>query len=234
MEQEHEVRTVEMKMATQNAPSTTMDQPVEVDVEPLRGSLLRQMRIGFTILIVFTLLTGVIYPLVITGIAQVVFNDKANGSMIERDGQTVGSELVGQDFFGQVGYFWGRPSAGVDGYNGGVSSGSNLGPTNPVLIDRINESVAAIQAAHPERAGQPIPVDLVTASGSGLDPHISPASAEYQVPRIARERGISEEQVRDLVDEYTDGRTLGVLGEPRVNVLQLNLALDELAPLAGR
>lgn len=208
--------------------------PIEPDaeLEPERGGLLRQARTAALMLVILTVLTGVIYPLVVTGIAQVFFNDQANGSLIERDGQVIGSELIGQDFFGQAGYFWGRQSAAGDGYDANLSSGSNLGPTNPALLERIDETVAAILAAHPEQAGVPIPVDLVTASGSGLDPHISPAAAEYQVARIARERGLSVEQVRELVNEHTEGRDLGVFGEERVNVLKLNLALDETAPLA--
>lgn len=197
-------------------------------------SILRTLRTAGLMLLVLTLLTGLIYPLVVTGLAQVFFNEQANGSMLERDGQTIGSELIGQDFFGQTGYFWGRPSAAGAGYDANLSSGSNLGPTNQVLLDRIDETLAALQAAHPERAGQQVPVDLVTASGSGLDPHISPAAAEYQVPRIARERGISEDVVRDLVKDHTDGRSLGIFGEKTVNVLKLNLALDEAAPLGTR
>jgi K+-transporting ATPase ATPase C chain len=184
-------------------------------------------------IVVMTVLTGIIYPLVVTGFSQMLFNEQANGSMIERDGQVVGSELIGQDFFGTAGYFWGRQSAAGEGYDANLSSGSNLGPTNPALLERVDETIAALEAAHPERAGQPIPVDLATASGSGLDPHISPAAAEYQVPRIARERGISEDQVRELVEDATDGRFLGILGEEGVNVLKLNLALDEVAPLPG-
>lgn len=206
----------------------------EAELEPERGGLLRQARTAALMLIILTVLTGVIYPLVVTGVAQLFFNDQADGSLIERDGQVIGSELIGQDFFGQAGYFWGRQSAAGDGYDANLSSGSNLGPTNPVLLERIDETVVAIQAAHPEQAGVPIPVDLVTASGSGLDPHISPAAAEYQMARIARERGLSVEQVRELVNDHTDGRALGVLGEERVNVLKLNLALDEAAPLAGQ
>jgi K+-transporting ATPase ATPase C chain len=204
------------------------------DPEQGGGSLLSVIRPALALLVVFTLLTGLVYPLVITGVSQALFKDKANGSLITRDGQTIGSELIGQNFFGAVGYFWGRPSAaGADGYDANASSGSNLGPTNPALLDRINQTVADIRAAHPERGDAPIPVDLVTASGSGLDPQISPAAAEYQVPRIARQRGLSEDQVRQLIKDATEGRSLGFLGEQGVNVLQLNLALDTLAPLAA-
>jgi K+-transporting ATPase ATPase C chain len=208
-----------------------------VETEPeatTARSILQALKTGSLMLLVMTALTGLAYPLVVTGIGQLLFNDQANGSQLERDGVTIGSELIGQNFFGTPGYFWGRPSAAGDGYDASASSGSNLGPTNQVLLDRIDETIAELQAAHPERAGAEIPVDLVTASGSGLDPHISPAAAEYQAPRIARERGISEEQVRALVEEATDGRTFGILGEPRVNVLKLNLALDEAAPMPGQ
>lgn len=195
--------------------------------QPSRSMIRDVIRPALAMIVVMTVLTGVLYPLTMTGIAQVLFPDKADGSMIERDGQVIGSELIGQNFFGEPGYFWGRPSAAGEGYDANASSGSNLGPTNPVLLDRIDDAVAAIRASHPERGNAPVPVDLVTASASGLDPHISPAAAEYQTPRIARERGISEEQVRDLIADATEGREFGVLGEERVNVLTLNLALDE-------
>jgi len=172
-----------------------------------------------------TLLTGVAYPALITVIAQVVFRDQANGSVIMQDGRAVGSELIGQTF-DDARYFWGRPSAtGPTGYNSAASSGSNLGPTNPALLDAIKGRVEAIRAAHPDPT-KPVPVDLVTASGSGLDPHISPAAAEFQLARVATVRGLSEDKVRELIASNTEGRSLGVLGEPRVNVLRLNLALD--------
>jgi K+-transporting ATPase ATPase C chain len=212
----------------QSTPNATAGDPVR------RESVSQVLRTAGLMIVVMTVLTGIIYPLVVTGMSQALFNDQANGSMIERDGQVVGSELIGQDFFGTAGYFWGRPSAAGAGYDANLSSGSNLGPTNPALLERIDETIAELEAAHPERAGQPIPVDLVTASGSGLDPHITPAAAEYQVPRIARERGMSEDQVRELVEDATDGRSLGIFGEEHVNVLTLNLALDEAAPLAGQ
>lgn len=172
-----------------------------------------------------TLLTGIVYPALITVIAQVVFSDQANGSVIVRDGKAIGSSLIGQSF-DESKYFWGRPSAtGPVGYNSAASSGSNLGPTNPVLLDTIKGRVEAILAANPDQKG-PVPVDLVTASGSGLDPHISPAAAEFQVARVAKVRGLSESKVRELVASKTQSRTFGILGEPRVNVLQLNLSLD--------
>ncbi len=171
-----------------------------------------------------TLLTGVAYPALITVVAQVAFSHQANGSVIEIDGKAMGSDLIGQ-FFDEPGYFWGRPSAtGPVGYNSAASTGSNLGPTNPALHDAIRTRVESIRAAHPGQSDS-VPVDLVTASGSGLDPHISPAAAEYQVARVAKARGLSEEAVRKVVSEHTEGRTLGILGEPRVNVLKLNLAL---------
>ncbi len=177
------------------------------------------------LLLLFTLLTGLVYPLIVTGIAQLVFPHQANGSLITHNGQVVGSELIGQPF-DDVKYFWGRPSATSPfPYNAASSSGSNLGPSNPALIDLIKTRIADLKAADPMNT-QPIPVDLVTASGSGLDPNISVAAALYQVPRIARVRGMSEAAITALVDQYTTGRFLGFIGEPRVNVLELNLALD--------
>jgi K+-transporting ATPase ATPase C chain len=184
-------------------------------------ALLRQAVVLFVLL---TLITGVAYPLLMTGVAQVVFSHQANGSLIERGGKAIGSELIGQ-MFDDPRYFWGRPSAA--GYNGAASTGSNFGPTNPVQLDAVRSRVASLRKAHPDQGG-PIPVDLVTASGSGLDPHISPAAAEYQVARVAESRGTDTQTVRELVEQHTEGRTLGVLGEPRVNVLKLNLALDAL------
>lgn len=181
-----------------------------------------QLRPALTLLALFTILTGVIYPLVITGIAQVAFPNQANGSLVVMDGRAYGSELIGQQFDDPK-YFWGRPSAA--GYDAAASSGSNYGPTNPALLEAVQARIDALMAADPENT-LPIPVDLVTASGSGLDPHISVAAALYQVHRVASARGLSEAEVAFLVEKYIEGRQFGFLGEPRVNVLLLNLALD--------
>lgn len=178
----------------------------------------------------FTLLTGVVYPLAVTAAAQALFPDRANGSLVRENGRVVGSSLLGQSF-DDPRYFWGRPSATQPGaYEARSSGGSNLGPSNPALLAAITERVAMLRAAHPEHAGESVPVDLVTASASGLDPHVSPAAARFQSERVARARGWSPERVRALVEAHVEPRTLGVLGEPRVNVLRLNLALDAIAP----
>ncbi len=182
----------------------------------------QQLRPAITLLALLTIITGVIYPITVTGLAQVLFPHQADGSLIVIDGKTYGSELIGQQFDDPK-YFWGRPSAA--GYNAAASSGSNLGPMNPSLEEAVQARMDALQAADPNNP-LPIPVDLVTASASGLDPHISVAAALYQVARVATARGLSEAQVTSLVEEYTEGRQFGIFGEPRVNVLMLNLALD--------
>jgi len=184
-----------------------------------------EIRLSLVVFALLTLVTGVVYPALTTLIGALAFHDRVNGSVIEVAGKAVGSHLIGQPFSGAK-YFWSRPSAtGPQPYNGAASSGSNLGPTNPALEMAVSDRIAALKAADPGNRA-PIPVDLVTASGSGLDPHISPAAADYQVARVARERGVSADAVRALVAKATEGRTFGVLGEPRVNVLELNLALD--------
>jgi K+-transporting ATPase ATPase C chain len=187
--------------------------------------MLKEIRPAVVSFLLLTLLTGIVYPLLVTGISQVTMPDKANGSLIMKDGKPVGSSLIGQSFSDPK-YFWSRPSAtGPMPNNASSSGGSNLGPTNPALMDAIKGRVQALRDADPGNT-QPVPVDLVTASASGLDPHISPAAAEYQLARVARLRILTPEAVRKMVAEHTEGRQFGILGEPRVNVLELNLALD--------
>jgi K+-transporting ATPase ATPase C chain len=177
--------------------------------------------------IVTTVLLGIGYPLAVTGLAQVLFPAKANGQLIERNGTVVGAAIIGQAF-SSPGYFRSRPSAAGTGYDAASSGGTNLGPTNRKLIDAVKQAVSDAQKENP---GTPVPIDLVTSSASGLDPHISPAAAAFQAPRVAKERGMLEADVKQLADEFTEGRQLGFFGEPRVNVLQLNLALDDRHPL---
>ena len=201
--------------------------------------MLREIRPAIVLVITLTLITGVAYPFAVTGIAQVIFPHKSQGSLVERDGKVVGSALIGQEFKGE-GYFHGRPSATVAPdpndstktvpapYNTANSGGSNLGPTNKALIERVQGDVDKLKQENPSAD---VPIDLVTTTGGGLDPHISPAAALFQVPRVAKARNMPEDRVRRLVDEHIEGRTFGLLGEPRVNVLALNLALDRAGPV---
>jgi len=190
---------------------------------------IRNLLVSVLMTVVTTLMLGVLYPLAITAVAQFAFPSQANGQLLERNGAVVGSRLIGQGF-SKPGYFHSRPSATSTPYDAANSGGSNYGPTNRKLIDAVT---ANVNAARSENPSAPVPVDLVTASASGIDPHISPAAADFQVPRVARDRGISEAQLREVVQSHTEGRTFGLLGEARVNVLELNLALDERFPLTG-
>jgi K+-transporting ATPase ATPase C chain len=187
----------------------------------------RNLIVSVLMTVVTTLILGVLYPLAITAVAQVVFPYQANGQLVDRNGTVVGSRLIGQGF-SKTGYFHSRPSATSTPYDAANSGGSNYGPTNKKLVDAVKANVEAARAENPSA---PVPVDLVTASASGFDPHISPAAADFQVPRVAHDRGISEAQVREVVQSHTEGRTFGFLGEPRVNVLELNLALDSRFPM---
>jgi potassium-transporting ATPase KdpC subunit len=188
----------------------------------------QNLKIAVLFTIVTTVLLGIVYPLVITGLSRLIFRDKANGQLISRNGEVVGSRIIGQTFAGP-GYLHSRPSAAGNGYDAANSGGTNYGPTNQKLIDRVKADTERLQAENP---GTPVPVDLVTTSASGLDPDLSPAGAEFQVPRIARERGLSEEQVRAIIAKYSIPRQLGFLGEARVNVMEVNMALDEAKPMA--
>lgn len=190
----------------------------------------RNLLISILFTLVTTVIFGLLYPLTITGLAQVLFHDRANGQLIEKNGKSVGSRIIGQTFAGP-GYFHSRPSSAGTGYDATSSAGSNLAPTNKALIERVKGDVDKARAENPLT---PVPIDLVTASGSGLDPEISPAAAEFQVPRVAKERGIPDGEVRSLVHKFTRDRQFGVLGEPGLNVLELNLELDRIHPMSGR
>ena|ERR1700676_2578707 len=189
--------------------------------------MMKNLKISILMTIATTILLGIVYPFAVTALAQLIFPREANGELITRNGKIVGSGLIGQPF-SSPGYFHSRPSAAGNGYDANNSGGSNLGPTNKMLIDRVNGDVQKLQAENPT---MPVPMDLLTTSASGLDPHISPEAAEFESPRVARERGMTESDVRALVKRHTEGRQLGLLGEPRVNVLELNLDLDTVQPL---
>jgi K+-transporting ATPase ATPase C chain len=186
----------------------------------------KNLWISIAMTVVTTVLLGLIYPMVVTGLAQVIFPHQANGQLIVKNGKVIGSSIIGQGFFGP-GYFHSRPSAAGAGYDAADSGGSNLGPTNQKLLDRVKADVVSAQAENP---GMPVPIDMVTTSASGFDPHVTPANAEFQLPRVARARGISVEQLRAVVSKHIEGRQFGILGEPRVNVLELNLDLDRQFP----
>jgi K+-transporting ATPase ATPase C chain len=195
-------------------------------------NMFRQLRPVFMVFLLLTVVTGIIYPLLVTGVAQLAFPERANGSLIRKESGYAGSELIGQPFDDPK-YFWGRLSATPDfPYNSASSSGSNLGPSNPALVEAVKARLEALRKADPGNKS-PVPIDLVTSSGSGLDPHVDPAAALYQVPRVARARGLSEDQVRQLVEKFTEPRQWGFLGEPRVHVLKLNLALEHLQNTRG-
>lgn len=193
-------------------------------------NILKQLYPAFMITIILIVITGIIYPLAVTGLANVMFKEQAQGSLIVKDGKIVGSRLIGQQFQG-IGYFHSRPSAAGNGYDATSSGGTNLGPTSKKLIDSVKSNAEALKT---ENANALIPVDLLTSSASGLDPHITPAAAEFQIPRVARERSMKEDELRKIVQQHTEGRQLGILGEPRVNVLELNLALNAAHPMSSK